>query len=191
MHHPRPMPYAMGRRPIADGVRATRCTGDGHREHATSPTKKNTHPTHLRASLPFVFSFFLGVRRERRRAAVHSARDPQSTPDSKSVHTGAPCDIFYALVAGLRALRRQCQHITTVMQTSRKKQRRWTWQHMIEIPAACAHCSCCNITFRRPESFCAKAAELEHTNMHRQRVHAHRLCLRTLLTTWHLPELGL
>jgi hypothetical protein len=56
-------------------------------------------------------------------------------------------------------------------------------QHMIEIPAACAHCSCCNITFRRPESFCAKAAELEHTNMHRQRVHAHRLCLRTLLTT--------
>ena len=35
------------------GVRATRLTGDGHREPATSPTKKNTHPTHLRASLPF------------------------------------------------------------------------------------------------------------------------------------------
>jgi hypothetical protein len=90
--------------------------------------QKRTPPTHLRASLLFVvFSFFLGLRRERRRAAVHSARDPQSTPDSKSVHTGAPCDIFYALVAGLRALRRQCQHITTVMQTSRKKQRRWTY----------------------------------------------------------------
>ena len=66
-----------------------------------------------------------------------------------------------------------------------KKQRRWTLQHTTEIPAACAHCSCCNINFRRPESFCAKAAELVSTNMHRQTAHAHRLCVRTLtlLTT--------
>jgi hypothetical protein len=91
---------------------------------------KTRHVTHKEADAPhtpsglsrfFVFSFFLGLRRERRRAAVHSARDPQSTPpDSKSVHTSAPCDIFYALVAGVRALRRQCQHITTVMHTSMK-----------------------------------------------------------------------
>jgi hypothetical protein len=144
------------------------------------PQKRTPTPHTFGPLSLFVFSFFLALRRERRRAAVHSARDPHSTLDSKSVHTGAPCDICYALVAGLRDLRRQCQHNNTVMHTSRKKQRRWTLQHMIEIPAACAHCSCCNITFRRPESFCAKAAELEHTNMHRQRVHAHRLCLRTL-----------
>jgi hypothetical protein len=53
VQQPRPMPNAMGPGPIADSARATRCTPDGHREHATSPTKKNTHPTHLRASLPF------------------------------------------------------------------------------------------------------------------------------------------
>jgi hypothetical protein len=64
VHHPRPMPYAMGRCPIADGVRATRCTHDGHREHATfffwSPTKKNTQrtPTPHTYLRPVICSFW-------------------------------------------------------------------------------------------------------------------------------------
>jgi hypothetical protein len=101
---PIPMPNVMGRRPIADGVRATRSTRDGHREHATPPTKKNTHPTHLRASSLFVvFSFFLGLRRERRRAAVHSARDPQK--HTRQQECAYRRSVWYILRSRRRVLR--------------------------------------------------------------------------------------
>ena len=165
----------MGRRPIADGVRATRCTHDGHREHATSPTKKNTHPTHLRASLPFSSS----------RSFLDSDESADGQPSTqheihKAHQTARVCIqalrvIYFTLSSPGFA---PCgANVSTSPPSCRPRGKSSVdghMQHMIEIPAACAHCSCCTITFRCPESFCAKAAELEHTNMHRQRVHAHR-----------------
>ena len=122
VHRPRPMPNAMGRRPIADGARATRCTPDGHREPALHPKTEGPTP-HTFAPPPLLRRSFTSddTACGRRPPAVHSAPVPHLISDFKTVHTAALCGLQHAFFAALRASWRAAQQIIIVVHASRKK----------------------------------------------------------------------
>ena len=123
VQQPRPMPNAMGQRPIADGAaRATRCTPDGHREHATSPLKqRDPHPTPSLISSPTA----LHLRRHCLRPP--STGRPLSTSSTSHIrlqdraYSRSPmCGLQHDFFAALRASWRAAQQIIIVVHASRK-----------------------------------------------------------------------